>query len=414
MSSKKRILWGVLLLTSAPLHLVYNSVFSQQWVRQAFEAALVTQSFLDGAAFEAGYTEPMPWEDNEPRVFAEIQRNLTTYQRLDSMECLQAYNKPAILDRKHVLVVTSSPRPDVVTYGIDPNVTLNDGTQNPIYDVQDFVGNDVIGVTWDWMCDTYSIAEGDRWVDECDLTDILEGRKPWSPFMKNIEVDYCLSDYTGELCTLDFCEFRSMLAMIELILMLVAFGLMMVVCVCNFIKLICMVLLATSIDGSPLLNIGDAVSSFLESPDRTTRRMCLVTKADIEKKYWKKDGYGAPVDPTEWQPSTQRWFHAVSRTRWLLFGLLLVTLLKAESWEANANTRSTASILTSFVLFAIGMSNRRNNASFKEWTFGAASINDPSYYVITMGHALYSSDRLINNVLIANTPQLVTSFLFLM
>jgi hypothetical protein len=162
----------------------------------------VTEDFLKGAAFDAGYTEPSPTDPDQRRLFAEIQKNSSTYQRLDVMDCIKAYNKKAVIDRKTVLVVTSSPRPvSNTTYSFGPPVVLGDGSPNPIYATDDFVGNEVAASTWTWMCpetDTYPAPE-------CSLKDVLAGKAEWSPFYSGVKVDYCLSEYLGEQCTLDFC-----------------------------------------------------------------------------------------------------------------------------------------------------------------------------------------------------------------
>ena len=162
----------------------------------------MTTDFLNGAPFNAGYTEPTPDDPDQRRLFGEIQKNSSTYQRLDVMDCIKAYNKKAIIDWKTVLVVTSGPRPVINDeYYFGPPAFLDDGTPNSIYAAEDFVGNEVATSTWDWMCpgtDTYPSPE-------CDLTDILNGKEEWSPFFSGIKVDYCLSEYLGEQCTLDFC-----------------------------------------------------------------------------------------------------------------------------------------------------------------------------------------------------------------
>jgi hypothetical protein len=74
---------------------------------------------------------------------------------------------------------------------------------------------------------------------------------------------------------------------------------------------------------------------------------------------------------------------------------------------------SVISITIAAVLLAIGLKNPRTGTgeekpSQKPWWqsgFGAANIDEDSKYAITYGHA---------NILLANLPQLVISFLFLM
>ncbi|KAF2134767.1 hypothetical protein P153DRAFT_329435 [Dothidotthia symphoricarpi CBS 119687] len=376
MGHGRRALWALILLTSAPLHLV-----------QAYEAALVTEDFLNGAPFDAGYTEPNSWDSDQRRLFGEIQNNASTYQRLEPLDCLKAYNKKAVTDRKTVLVVTSSERPylgEYSSFGLQ-NTTLNDGSPNPVYATADFVGNEVAGNTWDWLC-----AETASSNIPCDLTDVLSGREEWSPFASGITVDYCLSDHVGESCTLDF-----------------SLGLMAVVCICNVVKFVCMFLLCVMRSHSPLLNIGDAVSSFLDVADPATTGMCLAGKKEINR-FWSKRGYARPDTSLPWTSPSPRWFKACSAWRWAVFIL-----------------SSTISIAVSICLLSIGLNDDRVSYHKQGWSgtvqqdpwwksgFGVANIDEGSRYAITYGHELYQPDRLVANILLANLPQLVIPFLFL-
>ncbi len=81
------------------------------------------------------------------------------------MDCIKAYNKKAVLDRKTVLVVTS-----------DPPLY----SSNSILAVDDFVGNEVGDQTWSWMCPD---PDGYYYKD-CDLASVLDGSEPWSPFLQ--------------------------------------------------------------------------------------------------------------------------------------------------------------------------------------------------------------------------------------
>jgi alpha-beta hydrolase superfamily lysophospholipase len=95
---------------------------------------------------------------------------------------------------------------------------------------------------------------------------------------------------------------------------------MMVVCVFNLVKLVCMMLLLFSVKETPLLNMGDAVSSFLDTPDPSTQGMCLAGKTEVNK-HWRKKG-SISVPPLTFTATSQRWCRAVSWTRWMFFGLL--------------------------------------------------------------------------------------------
>jgi hypothetical protein len=186
--------------------LSYNSVFSQSWTRQAYEAGLVTADFLNGAPFDAGYTQGDNYPDlnlyaPDMDLWQQIQANASTYQRLEVMDCIKAYNKHAVTDRKTVLVVTSDPPPTTNDSFISVPLYVGDKT-NSIYAVDDFVGNEVTEKTWEWMC-----AEANDYpYPDCDLSSVLDGSQPWTPFLPGTNVDYCLSEHLGEQCTLDFCK----------------------------------------------------------------------------------------------------------------------------------------------------------------------------------------------------------------
>jgi hypothetical protein len=60
----------------------------------------------------------------------------------------------------------------------------------------------------------------------------------------------------------------------------------------------------------------------------------------------------------------------------------------------------------------MGVNNSRAKGKL-QFTFGVASIEQDSLYVITMGNATYQPTKIVANILLANVPQLVLSFIFL-
>lgn len=77
----------------------------------------------------------------------------------------------------------------------------------------------------------------------------------------------------------------------------------------------------------PRLTIGDAATSFLETPDLTTGGVCLFGKDDIKAAerstrftgrgaMWKSDSSSQTL-LREWQPKRRMWFQAGSVKRWL-------------------------------------------------------------------------------------------------
>lgn len=60
-------------------------------------------------------------------------------------------------------------------------------------------------------------------------------------------------------------------------------ALLIVVILSNFIKVVCMILMSFQRESEPLVTLGDAIASFLNSPNLTTQESCLATKDDFEK-----------------------------------------------------------------------------------------------------------------------------------
>ena len=87
-----------------------------------------------------------------------------------------------------------------------------------------------------------------------------------------------------------------------------------VVALFNLIKCLCILKVAWSSHGITLCILGDAIASFLETPDLTTIGLGMASREQIFKrgKDWSMR-YGKPI---RWEPRAIRWRHAVSFRRW--------------------------------------------------------------------------------------------------
>ena len=113
-------------------------------------------------------------------------------------------------------------------------------------------------------------------------------------------IDYCLSREWPEQCKVQFS--------------VIILG---VVIAANCIKVVCM-LATLYMDIDCLVTIGEAISSFLKAPDRTTIGMCNVNRRTIANTSWK----GSSPTATPWKAKRHFWFQALSITRWLLCNVL--------------------------------------------------------------------------------------------
>jgi hypothetical protein len=77
-----------------------------------------------------------------------------------------------------------------------------------------------------------------------------------------------------------------------------------------------MLLTVLNAKGYPLVTLGDAIASFFEDADPTTKNMCLVSKEDVEK-LWSK-----PPRSRKWKGVIEQGYYAVSFRRWMNVNIL--------------------------------------------------------------------------------------------
>lgn len=211
----------------------------------------------------------------------------------------------------------------------------------------------------------------------------------WNPH--GHPIDYCLSEVVDQ-----HCSFNGNLPIIY------------VVIVANAIKVLVMLIVAYHLVGNPLITIGDAVESFLDVPDDTTKDACYLTRLQAvdyvrlrkEKESrstgWKEDSRidGKPRIKTL---KVFRWSQAASKRRWILtIGLLVIAvatvvgLLAAAIDTLNAHGTTTIGDL--------GFGKMHVEAVIGGWAI--EQIANPSTQILAA-------------ILIANLPQAILSFLYL-
>lgn len=220
----------------------------------------------------------------EPDTFAvnQIRVHYNSYQRLEKEVCIQEYAKQYLASRKNVILVS----------------TINSTAGNAL------LGYRYSTPQWDpfqpqepfnWIC----YEDTPRWVNEppCDVKSLNSTK--WE-VPAGVPVDYCLSEKVPEHCQVYFNT-----------------TIMVVIIFCNLVKLLCMAIIAKKHTTANLVTVGDAMASFLESPDPCTEHMGLATKDDF-----KKNDVGMP---RTWEPKRRFWYQTVSWRRWLLFTSMYVS-----------------------------------------------------------------------------------------
>lgn len=205
------------------------------------------------------------------------------------------------------------------------------------------------------------------------------------------KIDYCLARITEPHCKLQLSLY-----------------IMIPVMICNLIKAASMFWTLFFQREITLVTFGDALASWLDKPDNSTRYRCLMGKAEFtssqkQRRTQDADYESVPThisqdytpQPTMFSNTrVHRWSNAVSSIRWRTTMVLCIS-----------------SIIAAIALFFValqgsgGLRNPLTNAGF-----GAFN----PYTIISIGMPQLGSRGLIACVLLANLPQLILSVLYLM
>ncbi|KAK5094027.1 hypothetical protein LTR70_005468 [Exophiala xenobiotica] len=279
----RAILYALILLTSLPLHLLANSAIYSSLATSSYGVFQVDKHFVDVsiehmyerytyAAYAYG-TYVYNTIDLDPNAIifyvnttTVLKDMLPQFERLENDECIRAYSSPILAGRRHVVVVsTLDPFPwkyndtmelwktnfitDIYYQSIEscPSCQTSFNYTDPTVWTCAFV-TDGISQT---SCDTGLAAQR-----AADFT--LHGRT----------VDYCLSERIE-----DSCELRANIWILTTVIM------------CAAIKSAVVFIVLRTLPSQILATLGDAVSSFLVTPDSYTQQCSLLDQADVERRH---------------------------------------------------------------------------------------------------------------------------------
>ncbi|KAK5625205.1 hypothetical protein RRF57_000921 [Xylaria bambusicola] len=151
-----------------------------------------------------------------------------------------------------------------------------------------------------------------------------------------------------------------------------------------------------------LSTLGDAIASFMQDPDETTRDKCLATKYDFQRKnsffnIWGKEKPNLDVHPRRWNMSQKRWMSAATWLQWACLILLYISFL--------------VGIYTSLGLLVTSLKNRGFDLTLSFFrSLGFGSVSELTYLNVKLPRG--DPIGLILNVLIINSPQLLFSIMY--
>ncbi|KUJ10921.1 uncharacterized protein LY89DRAFT_655765 [Mollisia scopiformis] len=386
MSWDRIVLWWILVLSSLPIHLLYNSVAFETSGGNLYTTAVVSSSFI--ASGNRQFVEP----DSGDQV------DFTNFKNISNSDCIKQYSA-AQVEFSGASYLTSGG--SVVAVSSDENIpsdvifAFGSSSQNILWasnfttSTQNFtsVFNDTnmieaynadtqqdITLGLLWVCrdsldlDTFGVAE----IAGCNLKSLESGILPWT--INGFPISYCLADEQPMRCSVQFST-----------------TILIVVVVSNLLKVTCMLATIFRIQHRPLITIGDAIASFVASKDDTTSGRCLLSKKDVQSgSYIRLEGTN---ESNRWKRQRNRWFRSVSWKRWSFLTILVSLTLGV-----------------SIYLLALGVYNNTSqsyNTGLNQ--FGAGNS-------VSIGQVVSISDEqspsVIKIVLIANAPQLLVSIAY--
>lgn len=219
-SKRKVILWGFLAVSSVPLHLLYNSAVFSTLCTHSFDVYVVSDDFVSDTDIWVSEGEIT---DIHNSVISSMKvPSQTNWQIMTNKECLEAYGTKFVSGRSLLLAISSATHSVLEIVKIEAFLSAKGSSTEDLTFKQD--------------------AEGFITID-------------------GYSIDYCLSKLEDETCQLEF-----------------SIIIMAIVIICNFVKALCMILTVRSCFATPLLNLGDAIESFLKKPDSFTANNCLSNK----------------------------------------------------------------------------------------------------------------------------------------
>ncbi|KAI9714164.1 MAG: hypothetical protein M1812_006492 [Candelaria pacifica] len=370
-SWKKVILWWCLGLSSIPLHLMYNSAFFSTLATYDYNVVFASENFTTGASYDKKM-----FPDVSHFSMADLQARSKTFDRLENTECIRTYATDFINSHRNLVIIVDDPTAKGVAKG---------SSIGGVY-LYDYIGEDAVsGSTYDpysWICPP-GLIPSNNYDDRIYCNNIIESQvipkaDQWNP--NGWKSKYCLSEPVTGKCSLSF-----------------SLVVIVIVIIFNIGKALSMLWVAFRITDHPLITVGDAISSFLNKKDATTRGICMVTKDDIKSQslLWKPDIFAVPL---EYRPKRRRWFWSASKARWLitllLFSFALIAIIALEVY-GTSELKSAKKDIKSL------------------WSLGLGAVHPQS---LISGWALPSggTSAIIPSVLVANVPQPILSFLYLL
>ncbi|PYH81230.1 hypothetical protein BO82DRAFT_311044 [Aspergillus uvarum CBS 121591] len=392
MNPKRKVLWLLLLLSSTPIHMLYNSVVYASIVTYNYAMILIpadlspTEALVpanDSANFYAAVGS------TPETILTEIFNG--TFTNMTNEVCLDSYD------------VQYNTQQATLIFVADRRFFPNESSLSAMIDgytsIYDYTNNEGTGVAETAIANNTWTAQGISW----NLSSAAIGYENPDELPK-VQISHCMAKRAVQRCELLFSP-----------------SIALAVIVSNLVKVVCMFLAARTDRPGILLRVGDAVASFLNQPDLTTQGRCLMSREDMihGPNPWELPPSGGSIfrrrlrslwlprmtdialvnlstTPSEGLLEGSRprklsgrkfWFQAASYKRWVLFLVLFSACIGVPSWIYHALVTEAQWSLAD------------------QWYLGFGSPNyETGLY--------FGTSNILALVLLTNSPQLVFSILY--
>ncbi|KAH7068666.1 hypothetical protein FB567DRAFT_599060 [Paraphoma chrysanthemicola] len=384
-SRKRNVwIWAVLGLTSMPFHLFFNAVFFTTTQANQYAIAVVDESILSNTTFQPTLENSSPdlfdqlvparddcgdracsFDVRNETLLIELLRditngfNLTDFIRMEPWECISNYSSGFMRGYGDVAVVSAQSDADSpVLYTRFPQSSISPNKESSNPDPYHWICHDVINAN--------NTSDDD---DRCSLDlarDRFDGGRNWTVYGNR--VSHCLARAIPDTCELQFNQW--------LMLGVVIFG--------GIKTIVIGYLLVVRPTGRFLRTLGDAIASFMEKEDPTTKNMSLVTSKQI-----RKNGFLEGYAPQIFTGQRPRWLNSANTTEFFTtvgISALYIVVLSIALFFAIDGAYGFA------FESGLGVPDIQSMASFKPDDTGSSGI--------------------VPTLLVANIPQLGFSILY--
>jgi hypothetical protein len=289
---KRKLIWFLLGLSSAPLHLLFNSVVFANLQANDYTVIPTTEDWLHGASYDT--SSFLDFTVNAKKNFA---AKLDTYRvnfseqvmlsdgtmslkysNISTTQCIEIYNNRYLSEVGNVYLIEESATVwrNTRDWTLLHNVTgghfiwkfnvsrplekYHSEDSDTTFPFESSPDGDMTASNG-WMCASH-------FIEGCDMTNLYEiprDKTKWAPYDR--VVNYCIVEQVEvKNCKLQY-----------------SLPIAITVVLSNLVKAICMAItLLTFKDHAALVTIGDAVASFLEREDQETRGCCLYSRHEVE------------------------------------------------------------------------------------------------------------------------------------